>query len=70
MGDLKPKYLLEGFALTFDNKNKKKKKRLNYLRPRLAGRFESKHPFLLGCPAEGRRSIKFKILGKIQLEWD
>ena len=21
MGDLKPKYLLEGFALTFDNKN-------------------------------------------------
>ena len=58
MGGLEPKYLLKAFAVTFDNKNKK---RVNYLTTRLVEGSVSKHPFLVGCPKdEGLLRLKCK----------
>ena len=69
MRDLKPKYLLESFTLTFDNKNNKKKKTGELVKIPISRKICIKTTLSSGL-SEGRRSIKVKILGKILLAWD
>ena len=57
MGGLEPKYLLKAFAVTFDNKNKKKGELFNYP---ISRRICIKTSLSSGL-SEGRRTIKVKM---------